>query len=159
MEFMNLFTGRKRQGTTSTQNEKIKICYADQPNDKCSSIDKIRKLQDEIESLRKKKGKLDFESAFSVIYNINASDKNIIRKYGYPYLHIEYSKYDKTKELEKCWLDFIKAFELMEDKSKEEVIDYLKKQKELNQTIDNYNRRINNLETQIRLEKEKLGIR
>lgn len=147
------------QGTTSAQNKKIKICYADQPNDKCSSIDKIRKLQDEIESLRKKKGELDFESAFSVIYNINASDKNIIREYGYPYLHIEYPKYDKTKKLEKCWLDFIKAFELMADKSKEEVIDYLEKQKELNQTIDNYNRRTNSLETQIRLEKEKLGIR
>lgn len=160
MKFMNLFTGKTTTETCSTRNIKTNpnICYSDRPNDECSSIDKIRKLQDEIKSLQEEKGELNSKSAYDVIHNINKSDRNIIRKYVSPYVCIHDHEYNEMKEIEKLWLDFTKLFKLMEDKSKEEIIYYLKNQKELDQKIDDCNHRINNLKVQIRLEKEKLGI-
>lgn len=157
MEFMNLFTGKKTQETISTQNGTIKTCHADKPNEECSSIDKIRKLQDEIESLQKKKRGLNCESAYSVIFDINISDKNIINRCRNSCINIH--NYNSKKEIENRWFDFISLFNFIEDKSKDRIINYLKNQKNTKQIIANYNSRINDLENQIQLEKQKLGIK
>lgn len=147
MKFMNLF---------KKSNEKDAICHAKQPNSECSSVEKIRQLQDKVKTLHKEKEKITDTSAYSVIYNIKNSDGNIIKRYSDPYINIH--GYRGIKEVEDKWLDFVNLFNSMEDKSKDKIINYLKSNMDLKIKIADYNYKINDLENQIKEEKKKLGI-
>lgn len=158
MKFMNLFTGKEITKATSTKNMKVKTitCHTDQPNEECPSVKKIRQLQTEIKSLCEEKEKLTHESAYSVINDINTSDDNILKRYIYPY--ICFHDYNGKKEIENKWLDFINLFDIIENKSKDKIINYLKTHTESKIKIADCNCKIKDLENQIKAEKQKLRL-
>lgn len=140
------------------QNETNKsICHAKQPNSQCSSVAKIHQLQEEIKSLREKLEEMNSEFAYSIIYNINYCDRNIIKRSNFPLASI-HNQTSIEKEIKNRWIDFIELFNFVEDDSKDKMINYLKNHKDLKQKTEDHYERIENLKNQIKTEKKKLGI-
>lgn len=165
MEFMNLFTGRKIQGTTSTQNKKIKICYADQPNDECSSIDKIHQLQDEI---KKKKEELDSNNFKNHIDFSNDIHKRELErrckrktKFYDPIIYTHaidlYVENLKVEILEST-THIMTLRSIVTPETFNEILTYFIDYNENKIAIEKINSEIKDLEDKIKTEKQKLGI-
>lgn len=151
---------------TGTLDELIRIfkgendtspCHAAQPNEECSSVAKIHQSQEEIKSLREELEEMNSESAYSIIYNINHCDRNIIKRSNFPLASI-HNQTSIEKEIKNRWIDFIELFNFVEDDSKDKMINYLKHHKDLKQKTEDHYERIENLKNQIKTEKKKLGI-
>lgn len=135
----------------------ISPCHAAQSNEECSSVAKIRQLQEEIKSLREELEEMNSESAYSIIYNINHCDRNIIKRSNFPLASL-HNQTSIEKEIKNRWIDFIELFNFVEDDSKDKMINYLKNYKDLKQKTEDHYERIENLKNQIKTEKKKLGI-